>query len=167
MPTRDLICDPVASSLLPFRDAKERRLEAGCVADGEQLLRVRCGAVIPAHRCWNREIHFESAVACSAMTFATALDNRLCAVEHFLQLGLAWLQAPLARLSVVVDDFDVVAVGVEDICGVVAGVIAGALTGLAVAAVSGRGCVGVESAYVCARERDVDAFRRTAGEDEE
>src|SRR5689334_8089398 len=90
-----------------------------------------------------------------------------CRALH--SVGLAWLQAPLARLSVVVDDFDVVAVGVEDIGGVVAGVIAGALTGLAVAAVSGRGCVGVESAYVvvCAGERDVDAFRRTAGEDEE
>ena len=69
----------------------------------------------------------------------------------------------------VVDDFDVVAVGVEDIGGVIAGVIARALTGLAVAAISGRGRVGVESAYivVCARECDVDALRRAAGEDEE
>src|SRR5207302_716748 len=65
--------------------------------------------------------------------------------------------APLARLAVVVDDFDVVAVGVEHIGGVVAGVIARALTGLAVAAISGRGRGGVESAYVvvCARERGV------------
>jgi hypothetical protein len=48
-------------------------------------------------------------------------------------------------------------------------VIARALTGLAVAAISRRGRVGVESAYVvvCARERDVDVLRRTAGEDEE
>src|SRR2546421_11143808 len=80
-----------------------------------------------------------------------------------------FLQASLARLAVVVDDFDVVAVGVEHIGGVIAGVIARALTGLAIAAISGRGCVGVESVYVVvfARERDVDALRRTAGEDEE
>jgi hypothetical protein len=70
---------------------------------------------------------------------------------------------------VVVDDFDVVAVGVEHIGGVITDVIARALTGLAVAAISRRGRVGVESAYVvvCARERDVDVLRRTAGEDEE
>jgi len=66
---------------------------------------------------------------------------------------------------VVVDDFDVVAIGVEHMGGVVAGVIARALTGLAVTSIPGRCCVGVESAYVvvCARERDVDALRRTAG----
>jgi len=40
---------------------------------------------------------------------------------------------------VVVDDFDVVAVGVEHVGGVVAVVVAGALAWLAVAAVSGRG----------------------------
>jgi hypothetical protein len=40
-----------------------------------------------------------------------------------------------------VDDFDVVAVGVEHECGVVALVVARALTRLAVAAVSGRGRV--------------------------
>jgi hypothetical protein len=44
----------------------------------------------------------------------------------------------------VLDDFDVVAVGVEHERGVVAGVIARALTGLAVAAVSGSSRVGVE-----------------------
>src|SRR5437899_1781635 len=62
-------------------------------------------------------------------------------------VGLAWLRAPLAPLAVVVDDFDVVAVGVEHVGGVIAGVIARALTGLAVAAISRRGRLGVEAAY--------------------
>jgi hypothetical protein len=44
---------------------------------------------------------------------------------------------------VVVDDFDVVAVWVKDVCGV-ALVILRALAGLSVAAIPGRGRVGVE-----------------------
>jgi hypothetical protein len=70
---------------------------------------------------------------------------------------------------VVVDDFDVVAVGVEHERGVVAVVVAGALTRLTVAAVSGSGRVGVEPAYVVvfARERDVDVAGRLAGDHEE
>jgi hypothetical protein len=61
------------------------------------------------------------------------------------------------RLAVVVDDFDVVAVGVEYVRGVVAVVVAGPLTRFAVAAVSGRSRVRVEPAYVVvfAREGDV------------
>ena len=69
----------------------------------------------------------------------------------------------------VVDDFDVVAVGIEHVRGVVAVVVAGALTWLAVAAVSGRGGVGMETACVVvfAREGDVDVLRRFAGEHDE
>ncbi len=61
-------------------------------------------------------------------------------------------------LVVVVDDFDVVAVGIEHERGVVAGVIAGALARLAVASVSGPSRVGVKPAHVVviAREGDVD-----------
>ena len=61
----------------------------------------------------------------------------------------------MSPLAVVVDDFDVVAVGVEHERGVVAVVVAGALTRLTVAAVSGSGRVRVEPAYVVvfARER--------------
>ena len=55
---------------------------------------------------------------------------------------------------VVVDDFDVVAVGVEHVRGVVAVVVAGALARLAVAAVSGRGRVGVEAADVVVVARE-------------
>jgi hypothetical protein len=70
---------------------------------------------------------------------------------------------------VVVDDFDVVAVGVEHIGGVIAGVIARPLAGFAVALVSIRRRVGVEAAdvVVYAREGDVQVLRRLAGEDEE
>ena len=56
-------------------------MEAGRVADGEQLLRVRSRAVTTAHGRWNGEIHFESAVTRSAMTFAIPLNNRLGRVE--------------------------------------------------------------------------------------
>ena len=65
---------------------------------------------------------------------------------------------------VVVDDFDVVAVWVEDVRGVVAIVVGGALARLAVAAVSGGCCVGVEPAYVVviAGECEVDVLRRIA-----
>ena len=72
-------------------------------------------------------------------------------------------------LAVVVDDFDVVAVGVEHVGGVIAGVIVRALSGFAVAAISGRGRAGVEAAYVVvfAREGDVHVLRRFAGEEEE
>jgi hypothetical protein len=48
---------------------------------------------------------------------------------------------------VVVDDFDVVAVGINHVRGVVAVVVARALTWLAVSAVSGRSGVGMEPAY--------------------
>src|ERR1700730_8449195 len=74
-----------------------------------------------------------------------------------------------ARLAVVVDDFDVVAVRVEHVRGVVAGVIARAFARLAVAAVSRRGCIRVEAAdvVVFARKGDVDVLRRLAGEDQE
>jgi hypothetical protein len=70
---------------------------------------------------------------------------------------------------VVVDDFDVVAVGVEHVGGVIARVIARTLTGLAVALVSGRGRVGVEAAYVVVftREGEVEVLRRLAGDKEE
>jgi hypothetical protein len=46
--------------------------------------------------------------------------------------------------TMVVDNFDVVGVGVEHVRGVVARVVAGALTGLAVAPVSGRDRITVE-----------------------
>jgi hypothetical protein len=69
---------------------------------------------------------------------------------------------------VVVDDLDVVAVAVEHERRVVARVVTGALTELAVAAVSGRGRVGVEPAYVVvAGEGDVDVLGRLAGDHEE
>jgi len=66
------------------------------------------------------------------------------------------------RLAVVVDYFDVVAVRVKHVGGVVAVVVAGALTRLAVAAVSRRGRVRVEATnvVVVTRERDVDVLRR-------
>ena len=67
---------------------------------------------------------------------------------NWLQLFVSHDDLQVVRLAIVVDDFDVVAVGVEHKRGVVAVVIAGALTRLAVAAVSGRGRVGVEAAYV-------------------
>jgi hypothetical protein len=55
---------------------------------------------------------------------------------------------------VVVDDFDVVAVGVEHVGGVVARVIVGALARRAVAAVAGRGRVGVEPSYASSEPSD-------------
>ena len=55
-------------------------MEAGRVADGEELFGVCARPVIPTHRGRNRELHVETAVACAAVTLATALDNRLC---HF------------------------------------------------------------------------------------
>jgi hypothetical protein len=75
----------------------------------------------------------------------------------------------LDRGPVVVDDFDVVTVGVKHIRGVVAGVVAGALPRLAVAAVSGCGRVRMEAAYfiVAAREGDVGVLRRLSGDHEE
>jgi len=69
---------------------------------------------------------------------------------------------------VVVDDFDVVAVGVEHVRGVVAGVIARALTRLAVASVAGTSRVGVKPAHVVivAREADVDVLGRLIGDEQ-
>src|ERR1700694_492698 len=71
-----------------------------------------------------------------------------------------------ARLAVVVDDFDVVAVRVEYVGGVVAVVVAGTLTRLAVAAVSGSGRIGVEATHVVvvAGERDVNVLCRLAAD---
>jgi hypothetical protein len=65
-------------------------------------------------------------------------------------------------LVVVVDDLDVVAVGVECVRGVVAHVVLRALTRLAVAAVAGRDRIGVEPAYflVIAREGHVYVLSR-------
>src|SRR4029077_12596980 len=62
-----------------------------------------------------------------------------------------------------------VAVGVEHVGGVVAGVIAGALSRLAVAAISSCGRVRVEAAHVVvfAREGNVDVLRRLAGDEEQ
>jgi hypothetical protein len=59
---------------------------------------------------------------------------------------------------VVVDDFDVVAVGVEHVRGVIASVVLRPLARVAVAAVSGRDRVRVEPTYfvLVAGEGDVD-----------
>jgi hypothetical protein len=73
------------------------------------------------------------------------------------------------KSAVVVDDFDVVAVGIQHVGGVVAVVVSGALARLAVAAVPGRGRVGVEAAYVVVLAREgrcgcpASARRRSRG----
>ena len=74
-----------------------------------------------------------------------------------------------ALLAVVIHNLDVVAIGVEDVRGVVAIVVAGPLTRLAVASVSGRDRVCVEPAYVVvpAREGDMSVGCRFAGDEEQ
>src|SRR4029077_9034097 len=101
----------------------------------------------------------------ASLAFVLGASRRTTSCRAVARLTeLARSLAPFVRLAVVVDDFDVVAVGVEYVGGVVAVVVAGALTRLAVAAVSGSGRVGVEAAdvVVVAGERDVDVLRRFA-----
>src|SRR3954469_7348701 len=71
--------------------------------------------------------------------------------------------------TMVVDDLDVVAVGVADVRGVVAGVVAPALAGLAVAAVSGTRRLGVEAAHIllAAGKGHVEILGRRAGNERE
>src|SRR5205085_1576118 len=71
---------------------------------------------------------------------------------------------------VVVYDLDVVAIGVEDIGGVVAGVVARTLSRLAVAAVAGPGGGGVKAAHaavIVGGKGDVQVLRGRPGNERE
>src|ERR1700760_1573541 len=66
-----------------------------------------------------------------------------------MRLAMDWsLMASILRRAVVIDDLDVVAVGVEDEGGVVAGVVARALAGLAVAPIAGVDGSLIKALYV-------------------
>src|ERR1700684_158065 len=83
-----------------------------------------------------------------------------------LSAALLTIRRPYQRLAVVVDDLDVVPVGIEHERGVVPVVVVGPLAGLAVALIAGRNRVGVTPAHrvVVAGEGDVDVLGRLAGE---
>src|SRR5256714_1177556 len=70
--------------LAPGGDPQQRRLEAGGIAHGEQLLGIGPRTARTAHLAGHVEVDFEAAVARAAVTFATARDGRLRGVEDLI-----------------------------------------------------------------------------------
>lgn len=62
MPTLEVIREPLVSRLRPPGDAEQRRLEAGCACDCEQLLWICSGPVATPERYRDRKIDFEVTV---------------------------------------------------------------------------------------------------------
>src|SRR6185436_13545241 len=67
------------------RHAQQRRLEAGRVADREQLLGVGTGAALAAHVLGHRQLDVQTAVGGAAVARPAALHGRLGGVENLAQ----------------------------------------------------------------------------------
>jgi hypothetical protein len=67
--------------LSPGSKPQQRRLEAGCIAQGEELLGIRPRPAPAAHLARHVEVDVEAAVAGAAMTLATACDGCFGGVE--------------------------------------------------------------------------------------
>src|SRR5438132_14224910 len=65
----------------PGREAQQARLEAGRIADGEELLRVRPGPARASHLGRDVEFDVKSTVRRPRMSFASALGARLGRVQ--------------------------------------------------------------------------------------
>jgi hypothetical protein len=67
-------------------DAEQRRLEAGCESDCEQLLWICSGPVVTPERYRDRKIDFEATVTRAAVALAAAFNDGLGGVEQLFQL---------------------------------------------------------------------------------
>ena len=81
IPTRAVIRESLRSSFAPGRDPKQRALETGGVADGEQLLGIRPRPARAAHLAGNIERDIHTAVARPRVPLTATDGGRLGGVE--------------------------------------------------------------------------------------